>query len=91
MSPLPLRCYPQSTDNQIILQGGNGDKGLKITCRRKPGTFLCDYFEVTMDHCLPRMKLILIYFAFFSLIRIFAARYNDRNAEGQPDNTGTIR
>ena len=33
MSPLPLRCYPQSTDNQILLQGGNGDKGFKNTCR----------------------------------------------------------
>jgi hypothetical protein len=33
LSPLPLRCYSQSPDNQIVLQGGNGDKGFKITCR----------------------------------------------------------
>ena len=29
LSPLPLRCYSQSPDSQIVLQGGNGDKGFK--------------------------------------------------------------
>ena len=29
LSPFPPRCYRQSTDNQIVLQGGNGDKGFK--------------------------------------------------------------
>jgi len=29
LSPLPLRCYRQSLDYQIVLQGGNGDKGFK--------------------------------------------------------------
>ena len=39
LSPLSPRCHRQSPDYQIVLQGGNGDKVLKITCRRKPGTF----------------------------------------------------
>ena len=39
LSPLPPRCYPQPSDYQMVLQGGNGDKGFKIMCRRKPGTF----------------------------------------------------
>ena len=33
LSPLPLRCYQQSIDYQIVLQGGNGDKVLKIIVR----------------------------------------------------------
>ncbi|MBP3777033.1 MAG: hypothetical protein IJ190_01195 [Prevotella sp.] len=29
LSPLPLPCHLQSPDNQVVLQGGNGDKGFK--------------------------------------------------------------
>jgi hypothetical protein len=29
LSPLPFRCYLQTPVFQVVLQGGNGDKGLK--------------------------------------------------------------
>ena len=39
LSPLSPRCYSQSPDNQIVLQGGNGDKGLKNYVGEKTGDF----------------------------------------------------